>query len=142
LLHGLSTKLGVLVNLRPTQARKAPKGGVARLTLERAIAFDWELALGDQPLPLAEFEKLAALKVPLVQIRGQWVEVRPEQLQKALDFLLQRETGGELSLAEALKLALAPEKAAGLPITQVEAEGWFGDLLHEMADQAKLKPLP
>jgi SNF2 family DNA or RNA helicase len=141
LLPGLSTKLGVHVKLRPTQPRKPPKGGMAGLTLERAIAFDWELALGDQPLSRAEFEKLAALKVPLVQIRGQWVEVRPEQLQKALDFLLQRETGGELSLAEALKIALAPEKAAGLPVTQVETEGWFGDLLHEMADQAKLKPL-
>ncbi len=142
LLPGLSTKLGVRVKLRPAQNRKAPKGGVANLTFENAIAFDWELALGDQALSREEFEKLAALKVPLVQIRGQWVEVRPEQLQKALDFLERRETGGELSLAEALNLALAPEKAAGLPITEVETEGWLGDLLGQLADQAKLKPLP
>ena len=144
LLPGLGAKLGVRVKLRPAQSRKAPKGGVASLTLERAIAFDWELALGDQPLSREEFEKLADLKVPLVQIRGQWVEVRPEQLQKALNFLRQREAAsltGELSLAEGLKMALAPEKTAGLPVTHVSAEGWFSDLLHQMAGQTKLTPL-
>ena len=144
LLPGLGAKLGVRVKLRPAQSRKAPKGGIASLTLERAIAFDWELALGDQPLSREEFEKLADLKVPLVQIRGQWVEVRPEQLQKALNFLQQREAAsltGELSLAEALKMALAPEKTAGLPVTHVSAEGWFSDLLNQMADQTKLKSL-
>ena len=142
LLPGLSTKLGVRVKLRPATPKKAPKGGVASLTLERAVQFDWELALGDQPLTHAEFEKLAELKVPLVQIRGQWVEVRPEQLQQALDFLEQRQTAGELDLDEALRLALAPEPAAGLPIVQVETEGWLGEMLAQMADQAKLKPLP
>ncbi len=141
LLPGLSTKLGVRVKLRPATPKKAPKGGVASLTLERAIQFDWELALGDQPLSHAEFEKLAELKVPLVQIRGQWVEVRPEQLQQALDFLNKRQMDGELALAEALKLALAPEPAAGLPIVQVETEGWLGDMLGQMANQAKLRSL-
>ncbi len=144
MLPNLDAKLGVRIKLRPAQSRKAPKGGPAGLTLERAIAFDWELALGDQPLSREEFEKLADLKVPLVQIRGQWVEVRPEQLQKALNFLQQREAAsltGELSLAEGLKLALAPEKTAGLPVTHVSAEGWFNDLLHQMADQTQLKSL-
>src|SRR5262249_7276304 len=96
LLPGLSTKLGVRVKLRPAAPKKAPKGGVASLTMQRAIQFDWELALGDQPLTAAEFEKLAELKVPLVQIRGQWVEGRPEQLQQALAFLENRQSAGAL----------------------------------------------
>ncbi len=144
LLPNLGAKLGVRINLRPAHSGKAPKGGVAGLTLTRAIAFDWELALGGQPLSREEFEKLADLKVPLVQIRGQWVEVHPEQLQKALNFLQRREADshtGELSLAEGLRMALAPEKTAGLPVTHVSAEGWFSELLDQMAGQTRLTPL-
>jgi SNF2 family DNA or RNA helicase len=142
LLPGLSTKLGVRLKLGSRKQTKAPEGGVARLAFENVIAFDWELALGDQPLSRAEFEKLAALKVPLVQIRGQWVELRPEQLQKALDFLERHKREGEISLDEALRMALAPDPVAGLPVTRVDAEGWFGDLLGQMSDHARLKPLP
>jgi SNF2 family DNA or RNA helicase len=144
LLPNLGAKLGVRVKLHPAQPRKTPKGVMAGLTLGRVVAFDWELALGDQPLSREEFEKLADLKVPLVQIRGQWVELHPDQLQKALNFLQQRGAAsltGELSLADALRMALAPEKAAGLTVTRVDTEGWFSDLLDQMAGQTKLKPL-
>jgi len=143
LLPGLSTKLGVRLKLGAARpAQKAPSGGVTSLTFQRAIAFDWELALGDQPLSVDEFEQLAALKVPLVQIRGQWVEVRPEQLQQALDFVTQRAAAGVLSLEDALRLALAPDPIAGLPITSVVTEGWVGDLLNQLTGQARLTPLP
>ncbi len=151
LLPGLGAKLGVRVKLAPKRQKAAP-GGVAGLSFESVLRFDWQLALGDQPLSQAEFDKLASLKVPLVQIRGQWVELRPEQLQQALDFMRKREQSsladdgdlslGGLSLAEALRMALAPEAIAGMPITGVEVEGWFGDLLQEMRDNARIAPLP
>ena len=142
LLPGLSTKLGVRLKLGSRRQTKAPQGGVTRLAFENVIAFDWELALGDQPLDREEFEKLAALKVPLVQIRGQWVEVQPEQLQRALDFLKNHELAGEIALDEALRLALAPDGVAGLPVVAVETAGWFGDMLAQLGDQARLVPLP
>ncbi len=143
LLPGLSTKLGVRLKLGPKRpAPKAPQGGVASLSFQRAIAFNWELALGDQPLSAAEFEQLAALKVPLVQLRGQWVEVRPEQLQQALDFVTQRVAAGALTLEEAMRLALASDSVAGLPIASVETTGWVGDLLGQLTDHARLTLLP
>ena len=142
LLPGLSTKLGVRLKLGSRKQTKAPEGGVAPLAFENVIAFDWQLALGDQPLSREEFEKLAALKVPLVQIRGQWVELRPEQLQQALAFLDKHKKEGEISLDEALRMALAPGAVAGLPVTGVETEGWFSDMLKQMSDHARLQPLP
>ncbi len=143
LLPGLGTKLGIRLKLdSKSQTRKGPQGGVARLGFESVIAFDWELALGDQPLSKEEFEKLAALKVPLVQIRGQWVELHPEQLQQALDFVTKREAAGEMTLDEAMRIALAPGTLAGLPITSVETEGWIGDLVGQLTNHARLAPLP
>ncbi len=156
LLPGLGARLGVRVKLSPRRQSKSAQGGVAGLSFESVLRFDWQLALGDQPLSQAEFDKLASLKVPLVQIRGQWVELRPEQLQQALDFMrkhaqagladgdisLGDPSPGGLSLAEAMRMALAPEAIAGMPITSVEAEGWFGELLQEMRDSARIAPLP
>ncbi|MCX6026666.1 MAG: DEAD/DEAH box helicase [Chloroflexi bacterium] len=144
LLPGLSTKLGLRLKLsgKPHTTKKGPQGGVARLSFESVVAFDWELALGDQPLSRAEFEKLAALKVPLVQIRGQWVEVRPEQLQQALAFLEKREQAGEIPAGEALRMALAPASVGGLPVTGVETSGWFGEFVEQFTHRARLKPLP
>ena len=142
LLPGLNTRLGVRLKLGSTRQTKSPTGGVARLAFASVVDFDWELALGDQPLTREEFEKLAALKVPLVQVRGQWVELRPEQLQQALAFLERQGDGGELTLEQALRLALGADSVAGLPVADVEAAGWFGDLLSRMAGQARLQPLP
>jgi superfamily II DNA or RNA helicase len=142
LLPGLGAGLGVRVRLAPKSTVKPPAGGVARLSFESVIQFDWELALGDQPLSRAEFEQLAALKVPLVQIRGQWVELRPEQLERALEFFRRRAGDGALTLAEALRLALAPAELAGMPVTGVETRGWFGDMLRDLSESARLAPLP
>jgi SNF2 family DNA or RNA helicase len=143
LLPGLNAKLGVKLKLGSKKdSRTSPKGGVAGLTLDSIVNFEWELALGDQPLSREEFERLAALKVPLVQIRGQWVELRPEQLQQALDFLEKREKEGALSLDEALRMALAPDSVGGLLVTGVETGGWIGDLIRRMTDHAQLTPLP
>jgi SNF2 family DNA or RNA helicase len=133
LLPALNTKLGVRVRLRPKQ--QAPTGGVAGLTFGSLVEYDWQMALGGEPLSREEFDKLAALKVPLVQIRGQWVEVRPEQIEQAIRFWEKRKGAGELSLQEALHLALSEgpdHPAAGLPVTEVVAEDWMEDLLRDL----------
>ncbi len=133
---------GLKARAKLTPKRKAAKGGVARLSFESIIQFDWELALGGQQITRAELERLAALKVPLVQVRGQWVELRPEQLEQALAHWDRRAGDGELSMAEALRLALAPNEVAGVPVSDVEAEDWFSDMLHELSEGARLAPLP
>src|SRR5262249_43511253 len=117
LVPALETKLAVRVRLRG----KAPSGGVGRNALgwNRLVDFDWELALGDQTLSRAEFEALARLKTPLVQVRGHWIELKPDQLEQALAFFQRRAADGQMSLLDALRLALAPHTHHGLPIPHV-----------------------
>ncbi len=73
--------------------------------------------------------------MPLVRLRGQWVELDERHLKAALDFL-ERGGSGSMSAGDALTAGLA-EGAGDLPLTEVDADGWLGDLLSGEA-QARL----
>lgn len=151
LVPGIGSKFGVRVGLRSKQKQPSQKGGVTSLTFESIVEYDWQLALGGEPLSRAEFDKLAALKVPLVQVRGQWVELRPEQIEQVVKYWEKRRPeggigdAGEMSLQEALRLALSLEpggQAGGLPVTEVVADGWISELMQQLAGGAKMQDVP
>jgi len=144
LVPNLGSKLGVRVRLQ-SKKQAAPKGGVAGLSFDSLIEYNWQLALGGEPLSQEEFERLAGLKVPLVQIRGQWVEVRPDQIEKALHFWEKHKAGGELSLQDAMRLLLAgdgAESPGGLPVDAVEADGWISELMKQLSGGEKMAEIP
>src|SRR5262249_62421654 len=97
--------------------------GGSGLTLESIIHFDWQTALGDEPLSLRELETLARLKAPLVRVRGQWVQVSPEEIQAALDFW-KKQGGARAPLREVVHMALgATTTQDGLALGRVTASG-------------------
>lgn len=96
---------------------------------DAVLNFKWEVAVGDQTLTLEEFEQLKNLKVPLVKIRGQWVELAPESVQETLDFL-KRQREGEITLKEMLsENLLGGAERSPLPLTEIETEGWIEQFL-------------
>jgi len=128
----LSTKL----NLRPKAETKVGSG---LLGMDSIVAYKWEIALGDETLSPEEFEKLAELKVPLVRVRGQWVELRPEEIEAAIAFFHKKHGDGEMKLGEALRIGLGQEVSeAGLPVVGMEAEGWVRDFLGKLSSGAKI----
>ena len=130
LVPNIARSVGLRLSLGKKASSKGRGPGV--LGWDTLVSYDWQLALGDQLLSRAEFEALAALKEPLVQVRGQWVELGAEAVQQALA-LLKRPHGEGLSMAEALSMALAPDaEAMGLPIAAVETEGAFDELLERL----------
>jgi len=93
-------------------------------------AWDATLALGDQTIDEDELRRLAAAKVPLVRLRGRWVELRPEDIQRALAAFRKGPPQGQDSVAGLLRLALGlDEGPASLPVQVVEASGPLGALL-------------
>ncbi|MBI3980080.1 MAG: helicase [Chloroflexi bacterium] len=128
LVPGLEAKLSVRARLTGKSEKAA---GPATFSWQNLVNFDWQLSLGGEPLSRAEFEALARLKQPLVQIRGRWVELHPDQIEQALKLFQQTGTVG-LSIPEAIKLALAPNGDLGLPIAEVVTEGWIDDLIREL----------
>ncbi|MBL0927800.1 MAG: DEAD/DEAH box helicase [Phycisphaerales bacterium] len=104
--------------------------GDAKLGLNALVGYEWKLAIGDTPLTLEEFEKLAAQRAPLVRVDGRWVEVRPEDVQAALRFIREN-PGGQMHIGQALRMAYGPAEQTGLPILGIDARGWIADLLGE-----------
>ncbi len=122
-----SARLGVKLRVRPKGGDHANSG---LLGLSGICAYSWEISLGDQTLSVKEFQRLARLKVPLVQARGRWVELRREDIQAALKFFEKTPGEEEMTLAQALRMGAGDElTGVGLPVVKMEAEGWLADLL-------------
>ncbi|HEU0301965.1 MAG TPA: DEAD/DEAH box helicase [Longimicrobium sp.] len=122
---------------------RSPARGEAdgRFGLETLVAYDWQLSIGGQALSPDEFRALAQAKAPLVRFRGQWVELRPEEITAALR-LFEQGASGEMTAAELMRLAAGAGGAeAQLPVEGVEAEGWLGELLAAAGD-ARVQPVP
>jgi SNF2-related domain/SNF2 Helicase protein/Helicase conserved C-terminal domain len=132
------SRLGLRLTTRSRSAASpgsvtAPVFGLADL-----VDFRYELAIGDQTLSADELAELARLKVPLVRLRGQWVELDERHLRAALKFL-QRSGAGTLPAKDAVLAALGQDSAE-LPVIEVDADGWLGDLLSGHAD-SRLEPM-
>lgn len=132
-----AAQLGVRLQAHPPLA-DIKQGILGRSAL---VDYQWHVAVGDETLTLAELEELAKLKVPLVQFRGQWVALKREEIQAALDFFEENPDGGQMDLVELLRtgLGLAPSPV-GLPVVGVGGDGWLGELL-DGAQDAELSQL-
>jgi SNF2 family DNA or RNA helicase len=129
------------LGLKLTTRSASPGSASARRSgfgLQDLVEFRYDLAVGDQVLSAEELDELAALKVPLVRIRGQWVELDDAHLKAALKFL-ERGRSGTMTAGDVL-LAGAGGAANDFPLTTVEADGWLGDLLSGQADR-RLAPM-
>jgi superfamily II DNA or RNA helicase len=129
----LGLKLTTRSRSAPGSSVTAPKFGLGDL-----VDFRYEVAVGDQQLDPAELAELARLKVPLVRLRGQWVELDEAHVRAALKFLEQNRSG-TMSAADAL-LAGLRGPADEVPLVDVDADGWLGDLLSGQADR-RLRPM-
>ncbi len=113
--------------------------GAAHLGLNSLVSYEWSLAIGETPLTLEQFKKLAEQKSPLVRIDGQWVEVRPEDIKTAMEFVGDNPSG-EVSVAQALRMAygLGWKSDAKVPILGLDATGWIAGLLEASQDPSKM----
>jgi len=134
-------RLGVRLRVSPKSS--SSDGGAGHLTFRNLVNYDWEMSIGDTTLTREEFEALAALKSPLVEIRGQWVQLDPAQIEAALRFWESQEWEGEASLLEALQMGLgAEESVAGLPVEDIAFEGWLGEWLEQLTGDETLSEIP
>ena len=123
-------------------ATVSPVDGKGVLNLDALVRFHWQLALGDQTIAPEEFVHLAQLKRPLVQVRGEWVELQPEQVEAVIHFWEKQAAEEEMTLRQALRMGLAEEAEVGdLPVVGVEAHGWVHDLLRRLSGSEPLAEL-
>ena len=94
--------LGEGLEVRATVTTPAPAGAAqAAFRLEALLRFDWQVTMGGEVLTAEEVAALAEAKRPLVRLRGRWVRVNRELLER-----LRRRRGPRITAAEALAAAL------------------------------------
>ena len=94
----------------------------------RALAFDWQLALGGAVLTAAELDALAEARRPVVRLRDRWVLVDPALAAKARDRMLK-----PLTPIDALSAVLSgTTEVDGEPV-EVVTDGWLASLRERLS---------
>ncbi|MEU8318523.1 DEAD/DEAH box helicase [Nonomuraea sp. NPDC048881] len=128
------TRLGLKLTTRTKPQTAAVSQGFG---LRELVDFRVDLAVGEETISEAELAELARLKVPLVRVRGQWVELDDRQLKAALR-AVEGVRAGEAAAADLLRHVIQGDDE--LPLLAVDADGVLGDLLSGQAER-RLTPL-
>lgn len=103
------------------------KSSVGGIGVEQLCDVQWDVVLGGDRLSNDELEELAALKMPLVRVRGQWVSLREGDIENALELYDQNE--GTLTVAEAVQAETSlSDTDPGLPVVDQQFEGTLNTL--------------
>ena len=104
-----------------------------RLGLQSLLNFKWDLSVGGQILSKAEFDDLITQGTPLVEINGQWIELRPQDVKAAKDFFDKRKGQTKLSVEEALRISTGDNQLIDkLPVVKFDASGKLDELITTM----------
>ncbi|MBD2430651.1 MULTISPECIES: DEAD/DEAH box helicase [Fischerella] len=135
--EGWANRLGLKITAQ------TPNQKQGRLGLQSLLNFQWQLAIGGQTLSKKEFDKLVALNSPLVEINGEWVELRPQDIKTAQAFFASRKEQMALSLEDALRLSTGDTQTIEkLPVVSFEASGALQELITTLTNNKAVEPLP
>ncbi len=143
LLPSWWTRKGTAARLTLTASVKSPEMKAAGgLSLDELVQFQWQVAVGGVPLTLAELRALARLKLPLVRVRGQWVQVSAEEIAAALEFW-KKKGQDAASLRDVVRMSVGSlPTPGGLAFEGVRATGPVGDLLARLHGHAAFTERP
>jgi non-specific serine/threonine protein kinase len=127
-----SSRLGVRLTVSTPPQPGLVSGAAGGLGFASIAEFRHELAIGGEVLSAEELAELAELKAPMVRLRGQWIELDPRRLAAGLKLVGRT---GTATVGELLRLGLGETLDGGLPVEDVAADGWLGDLLCGQAEQ-------
>ncbi|PMB13735.1 ATP-dependent helicase, partial [Fischerella thermalis CCMEE 5282] len=135
--EGWANRLGLKITAQ------TPNQQQGRLGLQSLLNFQWQLAIGGQTLSKQEFDRLVALNSPLVEINGEWVELRPQDIKTAQAFFASRKEQMALSLEDALRLSTGDTQTIEkLPVVSFEASGALQELITTLTNNKAVEPLP
>ncbi len=103
------------------------------------VKYQYEFSIGDQPVSQQEWQQLVAAKSPLVQFRGQWMELDPAKMQQMLEFWQKQQTENpELSLLDFMKLTADEEDLE----VEYDRDDVLSTMLTQLSDKSHLEQMP
>ncbi|MDD4162232.1 MAG: DEAD/DEAH box helicase, partial [Methanothrix sp.] len=139
------SRLGIKLLLKGAVKREG-RIGPAFFGLDSLVNYDWQLSLGGDILTEEQFAELARLKVPLIKIRGEWMELRSTEIEAAIEFF-KKNRDREMTLGEALRLGQSlpgqelPDVDSTLPVLGVQAEGQIEQMLKALSNPGSLEDI-
>jgi SNF2 family DNA or RNA helicase len=125
---GWANRLGLAIRAETPRGKNKQGFG-----LQSLLNFKWELTIGGQRLSKEEFENLVAMNTPLVEINGEWVELREQDVKAANTFFKSRKDQMNLSLEDALRISTGDSQTIEkLPVVDFEASGSLQHLLETL----------
>jgi SNF2 family DNA or RNA helicase len=101
------------------------------------VEYKYELAIGGERVSEQEWQALVNAKTPLVQFRGQWMELDRDKMQEMLEFWKKhRQENPNLSLAEYLKMTAEGEASEQL---EVESDRPLSEMMEKLNDKSRLE---
>ena len=139
---GTPSKIGLAINV----GNKMP----SFVNMDALLNFDVRLVLGDSEISAEEARRLLQESEGLAFIKNRWVAVDPEKLQQTLaayERAKKMMTEQGLSLQDALRLQLKPEKLLDMPAAEINCSvsngKWLESVLKKLLNPdliASLKP--
>jgi superfamily II DNA or RNA helicase len=129
--QGSKHRLGTKAILKGTGGgSKAKKGST--FSLDHVLEFDWQVTLGGEKVSREELEALAKSQVPLVQMRGHWIQLGEKEIERAMN-LTSADHKAKASLRDVVQMALGSAKSPEeFRFDGIEASGWVEDFLKQL----------
>ncbi|NEQ85208.1 MAG: DEAD/DEAH box helicase, partial [Moorea sp. SIO2I5] len=124
-------------------AEVPPQKKNQRLGLQSLLKFKWQLAIGDKTISKREFDRLMALKSPLVEVDGEWMALQPSDVRAAQEMFKGSTDNMTLSVEDALRITTGDNNTlAKLPVVKFEASGALQELITNLQGNQSLEPIP
>ncbi|NBC48473.1 MAG: ATP-dependent helicase [Gammaproteobacteria bacterium] len=118
----------------PSTSSSESAAGTRRFGLDQLLQYRYALSIGDEEISPEEWEALIAAKTPLVQFRGEWIELDRERMQEMLEFWQrQGEETVELSLPELL------QQTAQDDALEIDRDSALAEMLERLSDDSRLE---
>jgi SNF2 family DNA or RNA helicase len=120
---------------------RSPKGsataGPGYLSLDTIISYEYQLSVGGQVVTEEEWQQLVNAKTPLVQFRGQWMELDRDKMQQLLQFWqTHQDEVPEITLLDMLKIGTEAEDDLEWDHDQI-----LRDMLSRLHDKNAFAPI-
>lgn len=136
---GTRQRLGTRALLRGV--KENPKGKQT-FSLDQILEFDWEITLAGEKVTREELEELAKSKIPLVNMRGHWIQLGDKEIDRALE-ITSGSHKAKAPLRDIVQMALGATKSSDdFRFDGVESSGWVRDFLQQLQGSTTFEELP
>ncbi|MDJ0717299.1 MAG: DEAD/DEAH box helicase [Prochloraceae cyanobacterium] len=111
--------------------------GKGYFSKETIVQYQYQLAIGAQPVTEKEWQQLVNAKTPLVKFRGQWMELDQKKMQQMLEFWqAHSQEKPEMTLLDLMKTAT--EAAEDI---EVEHDELLAEMMAKLRDHSRIEPI-